>query len=351
MTGRYREISISGPPRELGRQLGETAGEEIRGFVTIALERIEKTVPLPAVKALEVARSCIPYVETYAPDMLAELRGISESAAVTLDHLMLLQVRNQLRPDEGGCTAFSLARSSCAGNGSIVAQNWDNDPALDPFTIVLTRRPQGKPAILDITQAGLIAYIGLNEAGIGLCMNTLPAPSRRLGVPHYFTVRGVYESGCLDEAVAAVLRAERAIPANILLATPQGPADLEVTIDAVHLLGDSGTGIVTHTNHCLHPELTAINDSFPELIESKPRKQRIDALLAGAGRPLSIEALKAFLRDHQGYPRSICRHANDHPVTGFWTSVFSVIVEAEAGCLHISRGNPCMNSYEVYRMN
>ena len=351
MPGRYREIAVRGTPRELGRQLGEAAGDEIRGFAAFALERIEEKVPLPAARALEVARECIPYVETYAPDMLAELRGLAESTAIPLDRLMLLQVRNQLRPDEGGCTAFSLARSSYAGNSSIVAQNWDNDPALDSFTVVLTRRPQGKPAMLQVTQAGLIAYIGLNEEGIGLCMNTLPAPGRRLGVPHYFTVRSIYESCSLDEAVASVRRATRAIPANILLATPQGPADLEITIDAVHLLRDSGTGIVTHTNHCLHPELAVINEDFTELIESGPRKRRIDTLLAEARRPLTIEMLKTFLCDHQGYPCSICRHVNDHAVTGYWTSVFSVIIEAEAGRLHLSRGNPCTNSYEVYEMN
>ena len=62
----------------------------------------------------------------------------------------------------------------------------------------------------------------------------------------------------------AVRRAQRAIPANIILATPQGPADLEVTTDHVHILRDEQ--LVVHTNHCLHPELIAINQDFPELI-------------------------------------------------------------------------------------
>ena len=97
---------------------------------------------------------------------------------------------------------------------------------------------------------------------------------------------------------------------------PQGPADLEVTVDQVHVLRDQGKGLVTHTNHCVHPELTPINDSFPELIQSGPRKQRIDHLLQSAGGPLGLETLKQALRDHQDYPRSICRHANDTPPMG-----------------------------------
>jgi len=350
MATRYPEIEVQGPPRQLGLELGEAAREEIRGFSAIALERVNETVAVSRDRALDIARSCIPYVQTYAPDLLAELEGMAESSGVPLDDLMLLQVRNQLRGD-GACTAFALAADQTADGVGIVAQNWDNDPALDPFTLVLTRRPQGKPAILDVTQAGLIAYIGINSAGIGLCMNTLPAPSREVGVPHYFTVRRIYESVDLDSAAASVERASRAIPANIVLSTPQGPADLEVTLDAVHVLRDPGTGVVTHTNHCLHPDLLPINDQFPELIQSGARKARVDRLLQDLPRPLTREALQQVLRDHEHYPRSICRHANDDPATGYWTSVFSVILEPQAGRLHVARGNPCTAPYERYELS
>ena len=103
---------------------------------------------------------------------------------------MLLQVRNQLQPDaEVACTALSFA--AVPSRGAIVAQNWDNDPELDEFTVVLTRRPAGKPALTTCTQAGLIAYLGFNETGISACVNTLPAPIRGVGVLHYFTLRGI----------------------------------------------------------------------------------------------------------------------------------------------------------------
>jgi isopenicillin-N N-acyltransferase-like protein len=238
-----------------------------------------------------------------------------------------------------------------ADGGPVVGQNWDNDPALDPFTIVLKRRPVGRPAILDVTQAGLIAYIGLSDRGLGVCLNTLPAPSRPFGVPHYFTVRAIYESDGLEEAVAAVGRAERAIPANILLATPQGPADLEVTTDEVHLLRDDGSGMLVHTNHGLHPALESANTRFPELIQSRPRRDRMTALLDAARKPLRLTDLQAALRDHEGHPRSICRHVNDTPGTGYWASVFSVILEPAAGRMHLARGNPCEHPYEVYTLN
>jgi isopenicillin-N N-acyltransferase like protein len=347
---RYRQIEVCGAPRELGRQVGEAAGDEIRRFCAMAIDHVRRTVAVSRESAIKVAQASLPYAERYSPEMVEELRGTAEAARVSLDELMLLQVRNQLRSDaDAGCTSLSV--SAPRSETRRVAQNWDNDPALDDVTIVLPRRPQGKPALMTVTQAGLIAYIGFNEAGIGLCLNTLPAPSRPLGVPHYFTVRGIYECRSLDDAVQAVRRAERAIPANIMLTTPQGPADLEVTLDDVQVLtGEHGA--VTHANHCLHPRLRDVNKQFPELIQSHDRQRRIDACLASASPgAASREQLQDMLRDHTDYPRSICRHANDDALTGFWQTVFSVIIEPELGQMHVSRGTPCNHSYETYRLD
>jgi isopenicillin-N N-acyltransferase-like protein len=345
---RYREVTVEGTPRDMGCQIGEALREEIRGFAEIALARVNKTIRVSRSRALDVARESARCAALYAPHMVAELEGISAASGVPFEEILLLQVRNQLKPEEQpGCTSVSVA-AGAGGAASIVAQNWDNDPALDPLTVVLTRKPAGKPALVNVTQAGLIAYIGFNDAGIGLCLNTLPAPSRETGVPHYFTVRGIYEAASLAGAVEAVRRAERAIPANIMLATPEGPYDLEVTLEGVRVLPGE-QGVATHTNHCLHPELLPINRQFPELIESYPRKQRIDQLLC-CGTPPDVARVQQALRDHQNFPRSICRHQNDDPTTGFWQTVFSVVIEPAERRMHVTRGTPCEHAFEIYEL-
>ena len=349
---RYREIEVAGLPREMGRQIGEAAGDEIRGFCNVALSLANKFVRVSRATAYGVVAKALQGAERYSPDMVEELRGMAEAAKVSLEEIMLLQVRNQLQPDsDAGCTSLALAAGGRRRTSGLVAQNWDNDPDLQPFTIVLTRRPVGKPALMTITQAGLIAYIGFNEAGIGLCLNSLPAPARSIGVPHYFTVRGIYEADSLEGAVQAVRRADRAIPANIMLTTPQGPADLEVTLDNVHVLQDAALGGVTHTNHCRHPELLSINEQFPELIQSHDRQRRVDNLLDLPRRSPDLVEIQKLLRDHEGYPRSICRHPNDDLRTGIWETIFSVIIEPQARRMHISRGTPCEHPYEVYLLS
>ncbi len=344
MGKRYREVIVHGSPFEMGRQIGEAAREEIRGFTAIALERVNKTIDISKSRAQSVARQSAVMAEKYAPNLVDELRGIEQSSGIDLNELIFLQVRNQLlSKPEGGCTSFSYSDTK----KSILAQNWDNDPALDPYTIVLTRIPDDGPSFINITQAGLIGYIGFSTAGIGVCLNSLPAPSREIGVPHYFTVRSIFECHSLVEATDAVQRAHRAIPANIMLATPEGPADMEITIDQVHVIQDPQ--IITHTNHCLHPSLQSINNDFPELIESVPRLNRVREIIDS--KFINVETAKKTLKDHSGYPHSICRHANNNPQTGFWTTVFSVIMEISSRKMHISRGNPCENFYETYTLD
>ena len=352
MTKGYRQLEVSGSPKEMGHGIGEAAREEIRGFSAVAWERANLSTPIPREAAMDVARACIPLTESYCPEMIAEMRGVAEASGESLENLMLLNVRNQLRPQaEAGCTSFSATADSGCIDGTLIGQNWDSDPGLDPFTLVLTRRPKDKPAFMTITQAGLIAYIGVNDAGLGLCLNSLPAPSRRTGIPLYFILRRIFECTSLDAAVRAASDAERAIPTNVIMATPQGPADLEITVPGVYVLREECQGLITHTNHCQHAELQDINSEFAELIQSHARKSRVDRLTLPGAEPLSIARFKEILSDHDGYPRSICRHPNNDLASGHWRSVFSVIIEVDAAKMHISRGNPCETPYEIYSLN
>jgi len=98
--GRYREIEVRGGAREMGRQIGEAAGEEIRGFCAVALERVNRTATVSRKQAMRVARSGMDAGESYGPDSMEELRGVAEGAGVLVGDLMLLQVRNQFTAQE-----------------------------------------------------------------------------------------------------------------------------------------------------------------------------------------------------------------------------------------------------------
>lgn len=348
-------IEVRGTPRELGRQQGEALRELLRELVELIVDRVNKGRPdkpmLSYEQCLNVAAESIRPADAYAPGLMEELRGVAEGSGVSLEQIMLVNVRNQVAVAlAGACTAIALDSRASLSGSSVVAQNWDNDPAMDRFSVVLIRRPEGLPGNMSFTQPGVIGYMGIGENGIGICGNTLPAPARRHGVPWYFALRRIYEQATLKDAIEHVSKVDLAIPINALLASCEGVADIEATADGVWKLEAEESGVLIHTNHCLHPELACVNNDYPELIQSGTRLERTRSLIRETGLPLSVDDLKTILSDHDGFPRSICRHINDDPETGFWTSVVSMILEPSEGRMHLSRGNPCEAPYDVYSL-
>jgi isopenicillin-N N-acyltransferase-like protein len=343
---RFPEVEARGTPRALGRQIGEACRAQIRGYVQLLLERFQRS-------ALVTAAAAVPFAERFAPDTMDELRGTAEGAGVSTEEVMLINVRNQLAAASDGCTSIVVEpRASASGRG-VAAQNWDNDPATDALSVVLTRRPAGKPAFMTFTRPGEAAYIGLSDAGVGLLMNALPGRPRAAGVPWYFLARAIYGHRALDAMVADVERAERAMPASCALLTPDGAADLEMTPDGVWVLSSDARGLLVHANHCAHPVLQPINDACAAQIfgRSHERGSRAGRLLDERPGAIAVEDVERVLADHDGHPQSICRHRNDHPTTGEHTTIVSMIVEPAAGRMLLTRGNPCQQRYELYRLS
>jgi len=351
MVTRYPEFTVTGTPREMGIQLGEQAGVLIRRFCELALDSANRMNSVSVEQAEDVSRASMKYAQSYAPHLMEEFEAIGESAGVPLLELMIAQVRNQFGDEtENACTSLSLSSGITQNGTHLLAQTWDADPVLDEVTIVLTRRPHNKPAYISVGQAGLIGYMGVNAAGIGCCLNTLPAPSRGIGVPHYFSLRCMFEQTSLPTAVSVLEDAYRAIPVNIMMTSPDGPANIEATIDRVYVQKNSE--YLIHTNHCLHQQLKGINEDFNELCDSYSRLPRMHTLLENHRQEITTKTIARLFSDHDNFPGSICRHQNlQDPKHGFIETVFAMIVEPEHNALYVSRGKPCEAPFEHYTMH
>ena len=355
---RFPVLEVSGRPRELGRQIGEAMREEIKELVELVVQGFNKMarptgLAISLTEAVRLAAGTIPFAQRYAPNSMEELQGTAEAAGLPIEQLMVINARNILGLGEVACTSVMVSADASATGRGMVGQNWDNDPALEPFSVVLIRRPTGKPSFMNWTQPGIIGYLGFNSQGMGVCLNALNGPSHRDGIPWYFTVRALLEQSSLDGAVAALKRARRTISANAAMITPQGVADIEATPECVRLLRAGREGLLVHTNHCLHPDLLVHNETYAGAIfgQSVPRKSRAESMLHERDGPTTLETVKHILRDHEGYPTSICRHPNQDPSTGWHRSVVSMIVEPAASRMHLTRGNPCQSPFEVYDLN
>lgn len=94
--------------------------------------------------------------------------------------------------------------------------------------IILTIEQTSKPTIKMVTEAGIIGKIGLNDKGVGVCLNAIRAkgmdPTR---LPCHLGLRMVLESESREEAVAKLERYGIASACHMLIADPSGGVGVE----------------------------------------------------------------------------------------------------------------------------
>jgi Acyl-coenzyme A:6-aminopenicillanic acid acyl-transferase len=134
--------------------------------------------------------------------------------------------------------------------------------------------------------------------------------------------------------------------------------NIEVGSASNYLLGDAtgqivdvelGSGkvgtiagpILCHTNHYLSEEMGALDDRVTIVPNSRYRLGRVSSLFGGGG---DYDDAFAALRDHEGYPASVCRHDTEM-VTGA-----SIVIGLGKRAMLICKGNPCVETYKAYKI-
>ena len=136
--------------------------------------------------------------------------------------------------------------------------------------------------------------------------------------------------------------------ANIILAHRDGEAiDAECAPADTFFLHPVG-GILTHTNHFLSPSFR-IKDSGKSLLpDTVIRNHRASRLFREKCGELELETIKGVLKDHFGFPDSICRHRDPRlDPREQWETLTSLIVDLSTGELHYTTGPPCLHPYEI----
>lgn len=339
-------IEVSGSHREIGRQFGEQLRENIHAYSDMWLQKASKRSGLDRDTLLDQVAGFVRTIDDYAPHLGEEIRGVAEGAGIDEREAFSIQVRMELLfagSPPPSCTTFAFTGQRTTTGETIVGQNVDLDAEVEKFGVILKAKPDDGPAVMMYTSPGLVSYVGLNDAGLAVHGNLLVSDGWRAGFPRYLITRLMLAESSVDLALAAGLRPPRASSRNMILGDAQGDiANVELTVDDARIMRSS-EGSLLHTNHYIDPEFSGKDAYIPE--SSCHRHERISALVGKAEGPVSVEDLKSFFRDHDGFPGSICAH-----VTGTGTSktVASLISEPASGRLHATWGSPCEQEYAVY---
>jgi isopenicillin-N N-acyltransferase like protein len=206
---------------------------------------------------------------------------------------------------------------------------------------------------LTLTEAGIVGKIGINAAGLAMCINLLRSDSDSGGpvAPMHIILRRVLEEcHSIDEAIALISNTPRCTSCNHMLADRSGAiADVEAT-PAGQWVHRPTEGILTHTNHCTNSTLAMQDRYVREYPETRERDSRMQTL--AQSHPLTGNDLLAMLADHATSPYSICLH-ND----GDWSfieqgeSIASIIIDVTGGTLDVADGPPCEHGYHRYSID
>jgi isopenicillin-N N-acyltransferase-like protein len=345
-----RMVTVEGGHREMGRQLGE----QCRDRIARVLDFLRGELPSRDVQAR--VEAYLPFVMRQAPLLIEELDGLAEGARIRSWEALLIQVRFELIGYDNvaleGCTSFAIR----ADDRIITGQNVDTTSELADMGIVLRMRPFDGPEKLMYTYfPGMLGYLGINSAGLTCFGNAVVSPGWKPGFPRYFVLRGVLESETVDEAQAAVKAINRASSINVVLTDRRGTIrDLEIDVERIGVLHDTN-GWIGHANHYLSPELREKDLLLRVAPDSGVRQRVIDDRLAQiqAEGHADIERMKDVLRDHEGYPQSVCRHPVPHGITDLERSqtVASLVTDSEAGRMHVAFGPPCCTEYVTFSFN
>jgi isopenicillin-N N-acyltransferase-like protein len=248
-------------------------------------------------------------IRLHAPDLATELDAIAEGAGVDRHWIYALNARSELaRISISECTAM------LAPGSGVLGQTWDWLRALeDLFVFVHIERPDGH-RILSLVEPGMVAKIGCNTAGVGVCLNFLDAPQPiHGGVPVHVRLRMILDSPDLDSARAAAEGPGAGASGNILVGSVGRGFDVEY--DGIeHRIADlehrtTGTNAFAHTNHHLqfdHAPDTARGDAD----NSCARLRRVTELAATQlvqGSEATVADVQRLLGDQADPTYPICR--------------------------------------------
>ena len=345
-------------PRKRGQAYGEAARQKIHAILDKYRQIFQRITGETWQTTQGRGESFISKAQTFAPDLVEEIRGIAEGADRAFLDIFLLNARSEIlfNPQvlSQECTSIAALPESTTNGETLLAQNWDwYKEVTDCQVILKIEQREGIPSLITFTEAGQLAKIGMNAAGIGLVVNNLVSDQPRAGVPWIFLTRRVLESSHFAQAMGYVLNTPRAHSINFLIGYADGEAvNLETSPAEEHVLWPEN-GWFAHTNHYLKPgknfrDLKPLRDPY---LSTYLRCRRTQKGLAALNSNINVAGIRKILSDHMDRPFSICSHENPAvaPLQQVVTCL-SIVMNLSRKQIHYTLGNPCRGEFQTLEL-
>lgn len=357
-----REISLSGSGYELGFQHGTLLKNEIGELLEKMKQSTTNSNKEEAEQFLADFNSYANFSESikkYTPDLYEEIRGIAEGSGQEFQDIMALNLLDEIwayafykiSKEEHHCSGMGVP--SINGSTSFLAQNMDLPSYTAGYQILLRRsRTEERPEQLILTYPGLIGLNGMNETGIGVCVNTLlELKASSNGLPVAFVVRRIINSTDKEDLLHFIQTVSHASGQNYILGIRGEVYDFEASANKVEQFDPKHeNGTVYHTNHAI------VNDDIwpwieklkQDLGQNPMNNNSIIRLTSVQNRVAKKEKIddsmiKETLRSKDDSDNPVCNSNNGKGAFTFASVIMSL---TEVPYLQITSGPPDKSEYK-----
>ena len=327
-------VDCSGSPREIGRQYGEQAKEEIRSNLA--------RFPVPRPEAmLRLMRNNL---EKYTPEVLEELEGIAEGSGSDPDAVLAYNHWELNCDDAERCTVMLLHSES---EGILTAKN--NDSPVDEDGRFVIRRGKSLHGIpfVQVTYAGSLSGLDMINAE-GLCNMHGSVGSRFARPLSPLDIRlRLYRLMQTCRTAAELAEGLRKLPLTgkgFSIGVSDRNGDSVFLDAAVPFIAERARNRKFAFSTNLYEA-----QGFENADMRDPAKRNICLFrngylqwVARTAPPENLEQLQKLLSSHD--PWAPCRHGGPHGSVTDW----SFIAAPHLGKLLISSGPPCRSQYREY---
>ncbi|MDB5894669.1 MAG: Acyl-coenzyme A:6-aminopenicillanic acid acyl-transferase [Rhodoferax sp.] len=318
--------------------------------------------------ARALAMRYLPVIDALDGSLVSELQGIADGSGQPFDAILALNCRTEILPssylngephaagaalaanaaegleDWSECTAMCVAASASADGNAWFAQNWDWLGRQRAALVLLKTVDAAGMGLTTLTEAGMLAKIGMNDAGFCLGLNivrslgdgAVPGLPVHVLLRHLLSCRSVAHA---RERLAMLQPLGFGAASNIPCADAEGEAACFEVAPAGWAELRPVNGVVVHTNHFQCETLQPHQAPMGAFVSSEPRLATAEQHAVRG--PIGFEALQAFLRDDSGGLLGICRGPNpEWPAEGRIESVAGIIMHPATRSIWIAPDVP-----------
>jgi len=350
-------VETKGNAYERGFHYGEKTRALVDRFLSQLYASYNELYGMSKDQLLIEARKYIPFIESYSPEVMNEIKGIAEGVGKNVEEIAMAvayydisEARSQAR---GGCTSFAATGQATVGRQTYIGQSWDDCLEFwwdGEINVVIKSECNSGMKLLAYTIPAIPAGAGLNSEGIALCWNSMHCEQREVGVPTYVIIREVLNQRTIGDALGAIVRAKRAESFNFLIADSNGEIyNIEATPNDLDIM--YADDYFVHANHFTSSKIKVKEDKNLELMpDTIVRHNRMNKLLKENRGSIDLKKLMEFLRDHVNFPWSICKHADKNRRIPFDLTYSAWVMVPATREMWITHGIPCESQFSKYEI-